>query len=358
MNNILNKVIIFISLSILTITIVGSRMGIFILLIALALSSFLEYFDNDRISFYGFAGYLILSIFIPEFLYLLPLIFYNLIFTKYNFFSILSAIPLIININTISIKVILILIMISILEVILKKRCLKEQELFTKYIRQRDDFKETSIQLENKIRELTIKQDTEVNLATLNERNRIAREIHDTVGHLLSSSIIQIGAVMATTKEENTKENLNTVKKTLDTGMNSIRNSIHNIHDDSIDLYSQVNTLIDNFNFCTAKLNYEVETNIDIKIKYAIISIIKEALANVIKHSNSDTVTVSIKEHPKLIQLVIVDNGNKIKTDLGNGMGLESIKQRATALNGIINFDSTNGFRIFISFPKINKEDN
>lgn len=51
----------------------------------------------------------------------------------------------------------------------------------------RDTTKEIAMQLKQQNRDLMEKQDYEINIATLNERNRIAREIHDNVGHLLSA---------------------------------------------------------------------------------------------------------------------------------------------------------------------------
>ena len=49
------------------------------------------------------------------------------------------------------------------------------------------------------------KQDTEIYLATLKERNRIAREIHDNVGHMLSRSILMVGALKTVNQAENLK---------------------------------------------------------------------------------------------------------------------------------------------------------
>ena len=56
--------------------------------------------------------------------------------------------------------------------------------------------------MEQKNKELLEKQDYEIQVATLNERNRIAREIHDSVGHLLSRSILQLGALKAVHRQE------------------------------------------------------------------------------------------------------------------------------------------------------------
>jgi signal transduction histidine kinase len=229
-----------------------------------------------------------------------------------------------------------------------------EQLSFTQisYINQRDNLTAKSIILENKIVELSEKQNDEINIATLNERNRIAREIHDNVGHLLSSSILQITAVIATTKDENAKQGLELVRSTLNNGMDSIRESVHNLRDNSIDLFVQLKSIVDSFTFCNAVLNYELSSNLNIKAKYAIISIVKEALSNVIKHSNATELSVSIYEHPKLIQFIILDNGT-LNNEISNyGMGIESIKQRVSSLNGVLNIDNSSGFRIFISFNK------
>lgn len=73
-------------------------------------------------------------------------------------------------------------------------------------------------------------------LQTLRERNRIAREIHDNVGHMLSRSILQMGALITIHKEEPLHGQLAGVGETLNQAMNSIRESVHDLHDESIDL--------------------------------------------------------------------------------------------------------------------------
>lgn len=191
------------------------------------------------------------------------------------------------------------------------KKTIQHATLQQQFITQRDTLTELSITLEQKVAELMQKQDDDVTLATLNERTRIAREIHDNVGHLLSSSILQLGALMAITKDESTKQNLSILKDTLSTGMDSIRSSVHNLQDNAVDLYSQVNRIVKEFTFCKAELNYDMTETIPIQSRYAVIAIVKEALANVIKHSNATHVTISLYEHPKLYQLIISDNGTK-----------------------------------------------
>ena len=135
------------------------------------------------------------------------------------------------------------------------------------YIVLRDSAKELSLNLEDKNKELLQKQDYEINLATLRERNRIARDIHDSVGHVLSSSILQVGAIMATCSDNSAKQRMETVKDTLTQGMDSIRSSVHALYDESVDLYTEVRGVVGNFTFCPVTLDFNIEENPD-KIQY------------------------------------------------------------------------------------------
>lgn len=353
MGSIFNKLIIFIGSTGVLLLELNPYQGIIAISVAIATSGLMEYFNKKSLAKLAFIAYAVLSAFFMQFVFFLPLIAYDLFKTKNQMLTLTAAIPFLIHLSAFSSSTAAVLIIIFIIVFLLKSRAINEDKLRQEYINQRDYLTEVSISLEEKINELMVKQDIDVNLATLNERNRIAREIHDNVGHLLSSSILQIGAIMAVSKEENTIKRLEVVKDTLNEGMNSIRNSVHNLHDKSIDLYGEIEKTIKNFSFCKVKLNYDITGDLPAKAKYSIIAIIKEALSNVMKHSDCDFVSISLYEHPKLFQLVIYDNGTK-KTDIEatKGMGLESIKQRVASLDGIINIDQSKGFKIFISFMK------
>lgn len=75
-------------------------------------------------------------------------------------------------------------------------------ELKRNLIRLRDTSTELSLVMREKNRKLLEEQDTEIYMATLKERNRIAREIHDNVGHMLSRAILQMGALSTVYEEE------------------------------------------------------------------------------------------------------------------------------------------------------------
>ena len=79
--------------------------------------------------------------------------------------------------------------------------------------------------------------------------------------------------------------------------------------------------LTENYKFCEIILEYNVEEIYNSQIKYAIIAIVKEALSNIIKHSNATKVDVSMIEHPAFYQLIIYDNGSKLCIGDTDGIG-------------------------------------
>jgi signal transduction histidine kinase len=201
-------------------------------------------------------------------------------------------------------------------------------------------------------RELLENQDYEVRLATLNERGRIAREIHDHVGHLLSRLILQIGALIVTEEDEEKRRDLSVIRETLSQAMDSIRASVRNLHDESIDLKTQVEAIVEDFTFCPIRLDYRLEDEPEKAIAYCFIAVIKEALSNVIHHSDATLVTVILVEHPALYQLIVQDNGTELHLGSGEGLGLLSIEDRVRALGGQFVIEHKSGFRLFISVPK------
>lgn len=240
-----------------------------------------------------------------------------------------------------------------IVSVIFYLRVSKLQQTVDALMLIRDELAEKNIILAQQNVRILQAQDNEVYLAALGERNRIAREIHDNVGHMLTRSILQSGVLMVLNKDENLSEPLSSLKDTLDSAMTGIRNSVHNIHDDSIDLEKVMRESIASVDKRFAvTFDYDAGKSICGKTKLAIAGIVKEALSNAVKHSNGDRVTVIFREHPGFYQLMIEDNG-VCKTVLGSGIGLKNMEERANGIGARISFKpSEKGFRIFMSVPK------
>lgn len=221
-----------------------------------------------------------------------------------------------------------------------------------------DDSRENHLLLTEKNKILLEKQDYEIYTATLRERNRIAREIHDNVGHILSRSILLLGAARAVNRQAELHPVLDNLGTSLDSAMDSIRSSVHDLHDDSIDLEETVRNLTAGFTFCPVVLHYDMTRTVPREVKFCFINIIKEALSNVIRHSNAEKVRITLQEHPALYQLCVEDNGTRIapgccQRDASlKGIGLANMRDRIMALNGTIQFSTDFGFRVFITIPK------
>ncbi len=221
----------------------------------------------------------------------------------------------------------------------------------------RDTGMERNLLLEEKNRALLENQDYQMYTATLKERNRISREIHDNVGHMLSRSILMTGAIRTVSQDRALDRPLEELEDTLHTAMTSIRRTVHDLRDDSVSLKEAMEDLIRDFQFCSASLSYEAGLPIPREVKYSVIMICKEALSNVIRHSDASRVTVSFREHPGFYRLCIQDNGTSAPLSLTDGMGLSNMKERIRCLGGVIQFNTEQGFSIHASVPKAAAKD-
>ncbi|MGN0394374.1 MAG: sensor histidine kinase, partial [Coprococcus sp.] len=218
-------------------------------------------------------------------------------------------------------------------------------------IRQRDTSVEHELLIEENNRQIIANQDATIYMATLKERNRIAREIHDNVGHMLTRSILQVGALKTLNNDEKLIEPITNLQSTLNSAMTSIRTSVHDLHDDSIDLKSSIEALANDVSRLKVIVDYDMTENIPRDIKYSFITITKEAINNAEKYSNGDTITVLLREHPGFYQLMISDNGTDIDIK-DTGIGLTGMRDRVAALNGTIKITTTDGFNILVSVMK------
>jgi signal transduction histidine kinase len=321
------------------------------LICVIILSAFLSYTDDDRLRLLTAVIYLSAAVFYPVFLFFLPVIAYDVFKSKYQAGLLLAVVPAGIGFQTLPPEFCIFIVLLTGLSYLMKRRTALLEKTKSDYIALRDTTKEFSLRLEEKNKELMEKQDFEVNLATLNERNRIARDIHDSVGHILSNAILQTGALLATCNDDAEKERLRTLKDTLVTGMDSVRSSVHALYEESIDLFAEIKRVTDSFDFCEITLDYDMDSNPDKKIKYTMLSVVKEALSNIIRHSDASRVRVTLREHPALYQLIVRDNGTP-KAQSGDGIGLKNIAQRVEAVGGLVNIGSDGGFTVFVSIPK------
>ena len=212
----------------------------------------------------------------------------------------------------------------------------------------RDSSKEREIGLEEENKVLAKNRDMMVKNATLSERNRIAREIHDNVGHMLTRSILQLGAIRVINKDETVDGALGDLKDTLDNAMTSIRTSVHDLHDESVDLAGALADMLSDVKGFETKLDVDLEGSVPREIKYAFIAIAREAVNNSMKHSSGDEISVSVREHPGYWRLEVSDNGRG-HVMRGKGIGLEGMDERARTIGAILRIDDSNGFKVIVT---------
>lgn len=364
MFEIFDKVLLFICCTSLYLFSADISYAIIPVIIAVLLSSLFMYFDDSRFKLAGNLLFMVLCIISPLYAIFLPLLAYDIFCTKYQYGALAVIGLLILNFEYFSPFNISFTAIFLILAYLLKFKTVRLMSLQLEYNELRDSSAEFSIILEEKNRSLLKNQDYEINLAMLNERNRISKEIHDNVGHLLSRALLQVGALQTIAKDDTIKDSLTLLKNSLSGGMDQIRNSIHQMYDESIDLYTQINNLVKDFTFCHINFEYDLKTSPPLQLKYSLIAIVKESLANIIKHSNASKAAILLREHPAMYQIIIRDNGTfsadkkaEIMHSINNhhyfgGMGLKNIYDRVKGFNGNINISVDNDFQIFISIPK------
>lgn len=232
-----------------------------------------------------------------------------------------------------------------------------EEDLRAKY----DDARYESLN-SRRLREEAMKNaDNEVYMATLKERNRIAREIHDNVGHMITRVIVQLQAIKIINKDPGVGAQLDSVSQTLDLAMTSMRKSVHELHDDSIDLSIGINditsTISDRFD---VTVNTVIDSPADNALKNAVLGIIKEAVTNIAKHSSGDKVLIEVVENVSFWRVKVHDNGANPAREFdlsgtadNGGIGLNNIASRAGSVGGrasVISGDD--GFTVMVTIPK------
>ena len=306
------------------------------------------YFEAQKFKIVTFAAFLLAAVFYPPLCAFIPVMVYAAYEPERKFLAPAALLPLAAADDPVWPLWPAILIL-SAMAIILKHRATRFAKLRGHYLSLLDTTREMAAEINKQHKLLMGKQDDEIRLARLNERNRIAREIHDHVGHRLSSAFLQIGAMLSKSPGQ---PQLLALKETLSLAMDNIRSSVHNLYESSIDLDEQLEHLAAGLTCCRVELNIQTQTEPDIKVKYALIAAVKEAFANIARHSGATQARLTLTEHPAFYQLVISDNGRAATADLNRGIGLKSIAERVEALRGHFLIRTLNGFEIFITIPK------
>ena len=196
-------------------------------------------------------------------------------------------------------------------------------------------------------------------LAEIRERNRIAREIHDTLGHTLTGLAAGIDACIALAGDDKPalRNQLDLLSKVSRNGIKDIRMSVSSLRPDAperLNLKNAIEELVENTKR-VAGVNIKLDCDI-INLKFdedeemAIYRIVQESLTNAIRHGKAKNIDVSIKKNYGSINLLICDDGIGCE-DIKAGFGLRHIRERVNMLKGQVNFSSEEGFKVEAMIP-------
>ena len=320
-------------------------------LVAIIVTGFNYYFSNRIVTIVTTLLYFGACIYAPQFMLFLPLFCFGLMEDREYKLIPLMVIPLVGHMSYLAGNSFALLILFIIIGGFTQYLIRRIEALTLENHSIRDDNTEYQNMLLEQNEHLIENQESSIRLATLRERNRIAREIHDNVGHLLSRSILQIGVAQTLNKDEQLGPTLDGLKETLDSAMNSIRGSVHDLRDDSINLQEAIEKMLSTLT-CEVEFDYNLTNEVPNNVKFCFLGILKEALTNLAKHSDATEFEVTVREHPALYQLLIHDNGTVTPDLSGRGMGLSNMEERVMALDGQFHLSYEDGFRIFASIPK------
>ena len=192
-------------------------------------------------------------------------------------------------------------------------------------------------------------------LAVMDERGRMARDLHDNLGQILSFSSIQIQAVRQELKKDNqdlADQYLKRLNEIIKDAHKDIREYVYNIRNNSY--YKK------GFIFLMKKeiAEFKENSNLEIKLKIPerlcldslgteekmqLLHIVKEALTNVLKYAEADTVTISLNKKEDAMKMSIADNGKGIDETFNSGSGLSIMHERAHLIGGQLKISSKAG---------------
>lgn len=329
-----------------------------------------------RASEAGSYAYVILAVFVPSFAPFAPLAFYDIArrVRREHAWGALGADAMFVcalvayaHAGALPTRALLLTAILSVAATLLSLRTAQLEREQERMRRTRDELQERALALEARNRDLADRQDYEVELATLAERARIAREIHDNVGHQLTRASLQTEALRVVhANESGVAADFADVKRTVDEALQLVRTSVHALNDNAANLSVQLERIVKG-----ARSDGGPQIELEVLAERApanvancFAAILREALSNTIRHARAQNVTVRCMEHPSFYQLIVTDDGTRAtKTNsrgIAEGMGLGSMRERVEALGGTFTAGpraGAPGWRVFATVPKQQGDD-
>lgn len=191
------------------------------------------------------------------------------------------------------------------------------------------------------------------------ERKRLAREIHDTLGHALTGIAAGVDACIAMIdiNPEATKKQLMVISKVVRQGIVDVRNSLNKLRpgaleqhgfkgaiENMIEEFTNVSDLTISLDYRLDKVDFE-NTKEDILFR-----VIQESVTNAVRHGDATHIDISLYIEDNSLYLKIQDNGQGCE-EIHYGFGLKQMKERLGMINGKVAYDGHHGFLTIVTIP-------
>lgn len=196
-------------------------------------------------------------------------------------------------------------------------------------------------------------------MGEIEERNRIAREIHDTLGHTMTGLSAGIDACIALIdySVDETKKQLSIISGVARQGLKDVRRSMKKLRPDTLEresLESAIEKLITE-TMSTSKVSIEFQSFLPSLVfeddeEDTIYRIVQEGITNAIRHGHASRIFINFKKVDIWLVIRIRDNGIGCK-DIHKGFGLTHMKERVDMLHGTVTYSSNNGFQVVAKLP-------
>ncbi len=199
-------------------------------------------------------------------------------------------------------------------------------------------------------------------LAAVQERNRIAREIHDSLGHALTSLNVQLqtGLKLWKRNPEEAHAFLEQAQQLGTMAIQEVRQSVSTLRADARKerpLQETIATLVQEFRQSTGiaiQSSIHLTTGLSPEVSRTLYRLTQEALTNICKHAEATEVQLNLQTELDHVQLAIADNGRGFSShQVTSGYGLQGMKERVATLNGDFHLQTNpgQGCQITITLP-------
>lgn len=196
-------------------------------------------------------------------------------------------------------------------------------------------------------------------ITVLKERNKIAREIHDTVGHTLTTVLVEmeVGRKLAPKDMDQALEKFKMAQEQVRKGLNDLRNSVRMLEkgDEIMDFLPSIHSLINDTKKHAGVVIYsdiDIVSKLDDSLRRTLYHALQEGLTNGIRHGKSSAFVFKLIEQDGNILFSLEDNGIGCSI-ITPGFGLKSMKERVKEHSGSfkIELQPEGGFGLYIDIP-------